>query len=122
MMSRRSFLASAVGQSVPLVLRGPHPVGSWAPASLPDPDQDIMSRLADLYAGGTLGGGRIAGSWPGFEPRQLHQGRDLTPTTDLRALYKTVLVHRVGLDARTVDSSVFPDAGETDTVPDLIES
>jgi uncharacterized protein (DUF1501 family) len=158
--------AMAIGQSVPLVLRGPEKVGSWAPARLPGPDGDLMERLVALYdgdaflgprletalnadrmaggspggpgrpaeqfgrlaqaaarmladtagpriavleaggwdshanqgrEGGALaqrlgrldeglskpGGGRVLGDWPGLASHQLHDGRDLTPATDL---------------------------------------
>ncbi len=39
----------AAGESVPLVLRGPAPVTSWAPSTLPDADADTVNRLMDLY-------------------------------------------------------------------------
>ena len=39
----------ALGQSIPLVLRGPAPVGSWSPSKLPEPDADLLARLAVLY-------------------------------------------------------------------------
>jgi uncharacterized protein (DUF1501 family) len=41
--------AMAIGQAVPLVLRGPERVGSWAPSRLPGPSEDLMARLATLY-------------------------------------------------------------------------
>ena len=41
--------AYALGSSVPLVLRGPRVVGSWAPDRLPDPNDSTMSRLLALY-------------------------------------------------------------------------
>ncbi len=41
--------AMAIGQTVPLVLRGPENVGSWAPARLPGPDDDLMERILALY-------------------------------------------------------------------------
>jgi uncharacterized protein (DUF1501 family) len=41
----------AVGQSVPLILRGDIPVGSWAPPEMPAADSDFLARLAALYAG-----------------------------------------------------------------------
>jgi uncharacterized protein (DUF1501 family) len=46
-----SRLGLAIGQTVPLVLRGAVPVGSWAPAALPEPSPDLMQRLAQLYQG-----------------------------------------------------------------------
>jgi len=39
----------ALGPNVPLVLRGPAPVGSWSPSRLPEPDADLLERLAALY-------------------------------------------------------------------------
>ena len=44
-----------------------------------------------LLAGGALKGGRVIANWPGLKSAQLHEGRDLKPTTDLRAVIKGVL-------------------------------
>src|SRR5262249_23947954 len=44
-----------------------------------------------LLAGGALKGGRVIADWPGLKPANLHEGRDLKPTTDLRAALKGVL-------------------------------
>jgi uncharacterized protein (DUF1501 family) len=44
----------ALGQSIPLVLRGPAHVGSWSPSRLPVPDADLLERLAELYRGDAL--------------------------------------------------------------------
>src|SRR5262249_42359779 len=41
-----------------------------------------------LLAGGALKGGRVIADWPGLKPVRLHEGRDLKPTTDLRAVLK----------------------------------
>jgi uncharacterized protein (DUF1501 family) len=51
--------AMAIGQAVPLVLRGPESVGSWAPASLPGPDDDLMDRLLALYGNDAFLGPRL---------------------------------------------------------------
>lgn len=53
----------AIGQSVPLVLRGDHRVQSWAPAVLPDPDDDTLSRLMQLYDGDDLLGPILTGAF-----------------------------------------------------------
>ncbi|MDQ0469158.1 DUF1501 domain-containing protein [Labrys wisconsinensis] len=39
----------AVGPSTPLVMRGAAPVIGWAPQALPAPDDDLATRLLDLY-------------------------------------------------------------------------
>ena len=41
--------ALAFGKSVPLVLRGPAPVSSWAPSGLAGLDDDLLSRISALY-------------------------------------------------------------------------
>jgi uncharacterized protein (DUF1501 family) len=50
----------ALGQNVPLVMRGPAAVSSWSPSKLHAPDDDTLQRLGDLYAGDALLGGRLA--------------------------------------------------------------
>lgn len=42
-------LGLGVGQAVPLILRGPNPVASWAPSNLPEVDDTTVDRLMDLY-------------------------------------------------------------------------
>ena len=41
----------ALNTAVPLVLRGPGSVDTWAPSALPDPAPDLVTRLELLYAG-----------------------------------------------------------------------
>ncbi len=41
----------AIGQAVPLSLRGAVPVASWAPQGLPEPSGDLIQRLTQLYEG-----------------------------------------------------------------------
>ena len=41
--------AVALETAVPLVLRGPAEVDTWAPSSLPEPGADLVARLALLY-------------------------------------------------------------------------
>ncbi len=36
--------------------------------------------------GGAVRGGKVYGNWPGLEPDQLNEGRDLKVTTDFRAV------------------------------------
>jgi uncharacterized protein (DUF1501 family) len=50
----------ALGQNVPLVMRGPAEVTSWSPSRLNALDEDTMTRIADLYAGDRLLAARLA--------------------------------------------------------------
>ena len=46
--------------------------------------------------------------WPGLAARDLHEGRDLRATTDLRALFKAVLHERFGVGEAALARTVFP--------------
>jgi uncharacterized protein (DUF1501 family) len=61
-----------------------------------------------LLAGGALKGGRVVADWPGL--RRLHEGRDLAPTTDLRAVLKGLLRDHLRVDEAALASKVFPDS------------
>ncbi len=50
----------ALGQNVPLVMRGPATVTSWSPSRLLAPDDDTLARIADLYASDPLLAARLA--------------------------------------------------------------
>ncbi|WP_347302150.1 DUF1501 domain-containing protein [Croceibacterium sp. TMG7-5b_MA50] len=43
--------AIAITATVPLALRGPQPVASYAPSALPDASDDLLARVAMLYEG-----------------------------------------------------------------------
>jgi uncharacterized protein (DUF1501 family) len=62
---------------------------------------------AMFLAGGAVRGGRVVVDWPGLKPAQRHEGRDLLPTTDFRAVALGVLRDHMGLEAAH-HSSVFP--------------
>src|SRR5207248_2119627 len=64
-----------------------------------------------LLAGGAIKGGRIVADWPGLGASDLHEGRDLKPTTDLRAVLKGVLKDHLRLDEEVLASRVFPGSG-----------
>jgi uncharacterized protein (DUF1501 family) len=61
-----------------------------------------------FVAGGAVRGGRVVGDWPGLGARDLHEGRDLRATTDLRALFKAVLHDRFGVAEGALARTVFP--------------
>lgn len=61
-----------------------------------------------LLVGGAVKGGRVVADWPGLAPADLHEGRDLKPTTDLRAVLKGVLRDHLRADPRRLAETVFP--------------
>ncbi len=61
-----------------------------------------------LLAGGALKGGRVIADWPGVKTANLHEGRDLKPTTDLRAVLKGLLKDHLRLDDKPLADAVFP--------------
>ena len=46
--------------------------------------------------------------WPGLGERALHEGRDLRPTLDMRALFKAALIAQLSLDEAVLEARVFP--------------
>lgn len=58
--------------------------------------------------GGAVKGGRVVADWPGLGNSQLHQGRDLMPTTDLRAVLKGLLRDHLGISELALSQRVFP--------------
>src|SRR5262245_53064056 len=56
----RKELGVALGQNVPLVMRGAAPVASWSPSKLAALDEDTLQRLQDLYAKDPLLSKRLA--------------------------------------------------------------
>jgi uncharacterized protein (DUF1501 family) len=63
-----------------------------------------------LLAGGAIQGGKVFTDWPGLGSGNLHQGRDLKPTTDCRAVFKALLGDHLGLPGTALDSTIFPDS------------
>jgi len=61
-----------------------------------------------LLIGGALKGGRVIADWPGLKSSDLHENRDLKPTTDLRAVLKGLLRDHLRVDARALADVVFP--------------
>jgi len=73
-----------------------------------------------LLAGGAVKGGRVISDWPSLKASSLYQGRDLLPTTDLRAVIKGVLRDQFGLAERVLAESVFPDSAAAKPMPGLV--
>jgi uncharacterized protein (DUF1501 family) len=55
--------------------------------------------------GGPVAGGRVYGRWPGLDPSQLNEGRDLALTTDFRRVLGEAVSRHLG-NAQL--NSVFP--------------
>jgi uncharacterized protein (DUF1501 family) len=73
-----------------------------------------------LLAGGALKGGRVIADWPGLKDADLQDGRDLKPSTDLRAVFKGVLKDHLRLDDRVLAASVFPESGDVKPMSGLV--
>ena len=73
-----------------------------------------------FLAGGGLAGGKVVAKWPGLKPGQLYEGRDLAPTTDLRAVLKGVLADQLGLSATALGMLVFPGTMDVPPMRDLV--
>jgi uncharacterized protein (DUF1501 family) len=73
-----------------------------------------------LLAGGAIKGGRVISDWPTLKPASLYQGRDLAPTTDLRAVVKGVLADHLGISERALAETVFPDSAAARPMKGLI--
>jgi uncharacterized protein (DUF1501 family) len=58
-----------------------------------------------LVLGGPAKGGKVYGQWPGLNPDQLNEGRDLTLTTDFRSVLGELIVNHLG--SKDLDA-VFP--------------
>ncbi len=62
-----------------------------------------------FVAGGGVRGGQVLADWPGLARDKLYEGRDLQPTTDVRSIFKSVLLLHLGQDENAVDALVFSD-------------
>jgi uncharacterized protein (DUF1501 family) len=73
-----------------------------------------------LLAGGAVKGGRVMSDWPTLKPAKLFEGRDLAPTTDLRAVIKGVLADHLGIGERALAETVFPDSAAAKPMKGLV--
>ena len=73
-----------------------------------------------FLAGGALAGGRIIADWPGLKAAQLFEGRDLKPTTDLRAVLKGLLRDHLRVEERALAESVFPGSADVQPISGLV--
>jgi uncharacterized protein (DUF1501 family) len=70
-----------------------------------------------MALGGGVAGGRVVGKWPGLEPEQRFEGRDLAVTTDFRDLFAEVSARTLGVSDF---ARVFP--GYTPVFPGVMRA
>jgi uncharacterized protein (DUF1501 family) len=75
-----------------------------------------------FLVGGAVAGGRVIADWPGLSGRALYQGRDLTPTLDLRCVLKGVLTEHLGVPQRALEAKVFPGSERARALNALVRS
>lgn len=73
-----------------------------------------------LLAGGAVRGGRGVYDWPGLADAKLYENRDLSPTTDLRAVLKGVLAEHFEAPAGILATNVFPNSGAVKPINGLV--
>jgi uncharacterized protein (DUF1501 family) len=73
-----------------------------------------------LLAGGAVKGGRVIADWPGLKEADLHEKRDLRPTTDLRAVLKGVLRDHLRVPDAALAAAVFPGSAGMRPLPGLV--
>ena len=75
-----------------------------------------------LLVGGAVNGGKVVADWPGLASHNLYQGRDLMPTTDLRALFKGVLADHLGVSNSFLETRVFANSSDIKPLSGLIRT
>jgi uncharacterized protein (DUF1501 family) len=83
---------------------------------------DHGTATAAYLIGGAVRGGRVVADWPGLSPGKLYQNRDLRPTLDIRAVMKGVLAEHLGMPAKALETSVFPESREARPLTGLLRT
>ncbi|MDB5463689.1 MAG: hypothetical protein JWP23_2078 [Phenylobacterium sp.] len=73
-----------------------------------------------LLLGGALKRGGIVGDWPTLKVQALYENRDVTPTLDMRGLFKGVLAEHMGVDRAALENAVFPNSAAAKPVMGLV--
>jgi uncharacterized protein (DUF1501 family) len=81
---------------------------------------DHGTASAAFLMGGAVNGGQIYADWKGLDKNSLYQNRDLMPTTDMRALFKSVLRDHLGIPLSTIENVIFPGSRSAGTLSNLI--
>jgi uncharacterized protein (DUF1501 family) len=64
-----------------------------------------------MLLGGAVQGGRVLADWPGLGTADLHEGRDLKPTSSVDALIASAAGECFGLDPQHLSRSLFTPSG-----------
>jgi uncharacterized protein (DUF1501 family) len=72
---------------------------------------------AAFVLGGAVQGGRVLTDWPGLAKKDRFEGRDLRSTTDLRAVFKTVLAEHLRVPSVALARNVLPASAELKPLP-----
>jgi uncharacterized protein (DUF1501 family) len=88
--------AVAISQNVPLILRGDAPVMSKSPQATPDVDEELLSRLADLYSKDDWFSARLSEAW---QTERLTDAAAMDPAAlDARAVLQNAAVKTAAPD------------------------
>jgi len=75
---------------------------------------------AAFLFGGAVAGGSVKAEWVGLGQGALKDGRDQPARTDLRALFKSVLVDQMGVSRAALETRIFPDSASASPIKGLI--
>jgi uncharacterized protein (DUF1501 family) len=70
--------------------------------------------------GGAVAGGRVFADWPGLAQNQLHEGRDLKPTIDLRVVLKGLMQDHLNIPAHVLAEKIFPGSQHVSAMKGLV--
>jgi uncharacterized protein (DUF1501 family) len=71
-----------------------------------------------LLTGGAVAGNRLHGEFPGLT--HLDEGRHLRVTTDIRRMFKGILMDHLGVSERVLSTQVFAESGHIKPLRGLI--
>jgi uncharacterized protein (DUF1501 family) len=104
--------AVAISQNVPLILRGEAAVISKSPQATPDVDEDLLTRLADLYSNDDWFSARLSEA---MQTEKMVSGANVDSAADSSAMgkesAKAAYPNRVGAVARMASELMRSDGG-----------
>lgn len=77
---------------------------------------------AAFLFGGAVQGGQVKAEWVGLSPNVLKDGRDQPARTDLRALFKGVLMEQMDVPGGALETTIFPDSSSAVPIKGLIRA